>query len=288
MKNQYRQFKKNSGLRRFATPAAVRSIKKVEVALGNIQRRFVSVQYHSRFRAVVHLGMQKTGSVWFREMLSDTRLYRYSGLPFVDCAGQKGSFSISRGIYAPIRVINEETLTFFDHEDINKIVVIRDPLALLISWINSTENYHVSGGNDLGMSDRRNALKSRDPEGKIAFALEHFLSEDRFEKTAELIGIARATPSATIVRYEDCLDRPTEVFGSMFNAADIPLPETELEAFVKEHSFESYSGRAMGSAAPKHSALQGSTSATVAQLGEDARSMVMNEVPQELRGLYEN
>ena len=287
MRTYYRRFKKNTSLRQFATPRLVRAVKRVEVSIGDVERQFTSVRHRSKFRAVCHFGMQKTGSVWFREMFSDVRLYRYSGLPFRDCAGRKDNFQIERGIYAPIRVVTDETLGIFRLPDVVKILVVRDPLALLVSWVNSTENYHVSGGSDGGMSQRRAALKKLDFEGKIDFAMDYHLSESIFEKVSASIAAANAAQSATIIRYEDCLDQPKEVFERICREADIKLPDAEIEAFVKEHSFESYSGRKMGGAAPRHSALQGNTRSTVNQLGDKVRTRVLKHVPVELCRLYD-
>lgn len=286
MRTQYRRFKKNTPLRRFANPSVVRSVKRLEVLIGNVQRILLPVLHRSKYRAVCHFGMQKTGSVWFREMFSDKRLYKYSGLKFVDCAGRREGLQVEQGLYAPIRFVTDENMKIFDEDDVMKVVVIRDPLALLVSWVNSTENYHVSGGEDLGMSDRREKLAQLDFDGKIRFALGHFVSEDRFRKVAQLISAANATDTAIVVRYEDCLDSPIEVFGEIFAKADISLPIEELTAFVHEHSFESYSGRRMGSGAPKHSALQGGTRATVEELSPETRAMVLRLVPSELREAY--
>lgn len=287
LKFNYRRFKKNSSLRRYATPRIVRKVKNIETNVGIIKRYFIKVQHQTKFRAICHFGMQKTGSVWFREMLSDTKFYQYSGLPFIDCAGKSHDFKIERGIYAPIRAVNEETLKLLTIPDVAKIIVIRNPLSLLISWVNSTANYHVAGGQDFGLLKRREKLSKLDFEDKIIFALEYFQSQNRFQKTADVLSLAKNNPSATVIRYEDCLSQPNETFEKLLRAIDVRIPSEELNTFLDEHSFASYSGRSMGSKAPVHSALQGRTNFIATELSKELKSRIMSEVPCTLSDFYE-
>lgn len=283
----YRRFKKNTPLRRFATPSIVRTIKRVESSYLALIRSMAKIEHTSKYKAICHIGLQKTGTVWFREMLSDPVLYRYSGLNFVDCAGKREGLSIKDGgIYAPIRQISDEILDQTMRSDVATIFVVRNPLALTLSWINSTEKYHVTGRGDHGMSERRAALKERDFLGKIDYALEYFHDETRFEKIERMLQLAQNDPTLTVVRYEDCTGAPDETFARIFKALDIALPDAARKEFIAMHSFRSYSGRTVDAAPNPGSALQGRTHLEIEKLSDSDKAHVFGAVGPHMRALY--
>jgi hypothetical protein len=287
MLTTYRRFKKNTPLRRFATPGLVRAIKRIEAGYLAVSRAMAPIKHQSKYKAICHIGLQKTGTVWFREMLSDPKLYRYSGLNFVDCAGKREGLTIKNGgIYSPIRQISDEILNQTAQPDVATLFVVRNPLAITLSWINSTEKYHITGRGDYGMSERRAALAACDLSGKIDYATAYFQSENRFEKIDRLLELAKTDPSITVVRYEDCTDKPAETFARIFNELDIALPDEDQQSFIQTHSFESYSGRPIDAQANPSDALQGRTHLEIQKLSNPEKERIFSAAGPCLQALY--
>jgi len=283
----YRRFKKNTPLRKYATPRFVRMLKNAENAVLAAQRMATPVAHHSRHRAICHIGLQKTGSVWFREMFADPVLYRHSGLSFVDRAGKLEDFSAQKGIYAPIRLLTTEVEQEIAREGVATIAVLRDPVSLVLSWIKSTGGYHVSGAGDEGMAERRAALAERDDIGRVAYALEFFAKNRRFEQLERLLELEAKLSSMMTVRYEDCVFHPVPTFARIFDALDIAMPEDALTAFVARHSFEAYSGRRIDAAASEGTtSLSGGTHKEAAALDPAARAMIFDAVGGRLAAAY--
>lgn len=287
MQKLYRRFKKNTPLRRFAGPALVRSAKRLEQLGGRLGRGFTRVEHRCRYRAICHIGVQKTGTVWFREMFSDLRMYRYTGLPFVNCAGSGTDIDIVRGIYSPIRDINAALLERAVRDDVAVVGVVRDPVAIVLSWINSTEHYHIKGRNDQGMGERRQALAARDLPGKIDYAVSFFDETDRFGLIEMMLEAGAASGHVMAVRYEDCVYKPDETFRDLFSFCDIGMPEAERRRFTEDHSFAAYSGRQIDSSTTSTvSSLRGGTSRAARELPEELRARILQAAQPRLRALY--
>jgi len=286
MYNFYRRFKKNTPLRRFAGPGLVRLTKSAEQQYIALRRQFTRVEHNSRFRAICHVGVQKTGTVWFREMFSDLRMYRYSGLPFVDCAGRQAGISVERGIYAPIRTVTDEVLAQLASPDVATVGVVRNPVALVLSWINSTQHYHITGKDDLGMGRRREALEASDLSGKIDFALDYFAQTERFQKIEQLLETQSGSGAVLVVRYEDCLLEPDQSFARIFAFCDIAMPDDVRAAFIADHDFAAYSGRSITDQAPAGSSLQGRSQERVRELPGDLQERILAAALPRLRDLY--
>lgn len=287
MLNAYRRFKKNTPLRRFATPSIVRTVKKIELAANSLIRNTTKIEHRSKYQAVAHVGLQKTGTVWFREMFSDPFLYRYSGLCFVDCAGKRDAFDLAGGgIFAPIREISQNVVDQISQPGTATVFVVRNPLSITLSWLNSTENYHITGKGDAGMTERRSELSKRDLAGKIDYALDYFKAERRFEKIERLLELAEHNSGILVVRYEDCVTDSDRAFGRIFTHLDFAVPASERAQFIRTHSFKSYSGRAIDEKAKAGSALQGQTHLKIDALPTPDKDRIFSAVGERFASFY--
>lgn len=287
MFSTYRRFKKTTSLRRYVGPGVVRGIKKAELLVLNGARFFRPLREQTRFRAIAHVGLQKTGSVWFREMLSDLDIYQYTGLAFHDCAGQSGFGAAPlSGLYSPMRTFDAGTAQALSQPDIAVLCVVRDPVAMILSWIKSTSKYHVtSKGGD--MAQRRADLLARDPAQQIAYAVDYFEEKGRFAQFAALLEFCAAHPHAALVRYEDCIADADATFAQAFEVLDIRMPGAVRREFLTRHSFAAYSGRPITqSAQDARSPLQGRTHLDAQELAAADRAVILKACSVRIRQLY--
>ena len=278
MLTSYRRFKKSTSLRKFASPRLVYGIKATEQAVLGMVRQFQPVVHHTRFQAICHIGMQKTGTVWFREMLSDIEIYKSAGLHFKDCSGKTLPENTHlRGIYSPIRRFDDDIRSQLNHADIATIAVIRDPVALVLSWLKSTTGYHVSKRGD-AMSVRRQELSGLNKFDQIQYAVNFLKSKNRFQQFEDLIAFAKAEPSRVLVKYEDCIHNTFDTFREMFRQIDIKMDDQTLEAFISRHSFKAYTGRSITDSSTHGSPLQGRTHLEAARLPDIERELIIQAV----------
>lgn len=284
----YRRFKKNTSLRRYASPELVRAIKRAELAALGVGRVLRPVRHRSRFKAVAHVGLQKTGSVWFREMFSDLDFYRYSGLIFRDQA-ERGEIARLplEGAYSPIRRFEPEMAETLMSEGVAVLGVVRDPVAMVLSWIKSTSKYHVTKRGEEMFRRREDLLACETQNEQIAYAVSYFAEKDRFGQYERLLAFCETWPDAIVVKYEDCISEVDATFARIFGALDIRMPEDIRAAFLRRHSFNAYSGREITqSGASEGSSLQGQTHLEAEALSEEARARIVAALPPRIRQYY--
>lgn len=283
----YRKFKKTTGLRAFATPNSVRVLKNLENGYRNFSRLVTSVEHQSSYKAICHIGLQKTGSVWFREMFADVLVYKYSGLNFVDCAGRGSEIDVVSGLYSPIRKPFEVNFNSIDSSSLATVVVVRHPFSLLLSWIKSTKGYHISGAGDNGMTDRRSELLSLSGDDQVKYAADYFSTELRFEHFEKLLSLHSNTDNSIVLRYEDCVFNAQDTFTELFGRLDIAIPSSKIQRFVAKHSFEAYAGRSIESeVSDKKAAMQGATHLEIEQLPSEVKEYVLGKVGPLLKSQY--
>ena len=285
--SRYRQWKKNTRLRKYLSPEMVRIVKQVELLYGNVNNFVIKPSHRSRFDTIVHFGVQKTGSVWFREILRDPLIYKYTGLSFRDMAGIKNTALIEKNkINSPLRFVDNNLPFIMDDKSIAKLIVVRNPIDQISSWIKSTEHYHVKGGDDDGMTLRRAKLKKEKTiDEKMKIGAEYFNESGRLNTMERLLDAVPAN-SVIITKYEDCCESPISEFKRIFNHLDCRIPDSEIQNFCEKHSFESYSGRSRNDYAPKHSAMQSSNQKISLDISSDTFNTIKEVTPAALWRLY--
>lgn len=281
----YRRFKKNTRLRTVIPPTVARTVKRCEVEALRVGRKLSKVSHRTKYDKIYHIGLHKTGSVWFREMLLDLDIYRYSGLPFFDWDLDRRASEYDCGIFCPIRKPCSELLKGFPAENAVAIAVVRHPFSLVLSWIKSTEAYHIAGSKTPGMKKRRLDFQKMRLSEKVEYTVEYFEKDGRFSLIEELIELHEDEDRLLIVRYEDCLAKPHAAFEKILRHLDIDMPEVVRTRFIDRHSREKYLG---GSRSPvRHSAIQGVGTEDHWQIDGDERKFLMQACGPKYKSLYD-
>ena len=118
---------------------------RAEYRLRSMLYRFLPVRHRSRFTTVSHCCVWKTASQWVRLILSDARIYMYSGLKpvvFSDLRTEarrsqedEAHIRLPEGrIVTPIYCRYDEYEAFRKPTDSRAFFIARDPRDILVSW----------------------------------------------------------------------------------------------------------------------------------------------------------
>jgi hypothetical protein len=239
-------------LRALVTPTA-------EYRLRRAVNRLLPVRHRSGLDQLYHACVWKTASQWVRIVLSDPRLYRYSGLsPHLaddhlrpDPAATRFP---SRGIVTALM----RDYAFFaavpKPERWRAFFVKRDPRDLLVSFYFSNRYSHRPNPGILqvraelsGLSDAQGLLKTLERFAPLASILTSWQDA------------AAADANIVLVRYEDLTgDDQLRHWQALLDGADIALPSPLLRRVLATYSFARMSGgRRRGEADPHDKYRQG-------------------------------
>jgi Sulfotransferase domain len=260
LQRNYTAFKKrNSKLRRSASPGLVKGIKNAETGWRYLRNQFIAVSHRSSSVNIYHWCLQKTGSVWIKTILSDPVVYKYSGMHIVHYQGQiresqrdpLTNVSIpfpEHRIVTPMKGSVDNYLNDIPkNEGINKaFFVMRDPRDMLVSWYFSTKNNHVVKKGSNLEKHRRVLLELSLTEG-LKYSTDVFQRKDKFNIGAEWRELAKIDPHVYFIKFEDLVSKDaTRQFAELFEFLDIKIPEVKLDKLVMDYSFKSLTGREAG------------------------------------------
>ena len=217
-------------------------------------RWFKKIKHRSKAGIVFHLCVHKTGSQWFRSILSDERTHRYSGLThyayFMSLPGQIDDRKIGERYFDepfPENVIASPLYIGYPaYRDIPKpdsaraFFVMRDPRDILVSWYFSMKHSHPKGGR---VMERRKRLNELPLEEGIELVLEQLEDRGHFEALRSWGDIPEDDTSVIVIRYEDLIG-PEQFahFQRIFRHADIAMPDKVLRTLLSDYSFKKLSG----------------------------------------------
>ncbi|MFO1152202.1 MAG: sulfotransferase domain-containing protein [Rhodospirillales bacterium] len=227
---------KARALRHFITPEA-------EYVARRLFNTVIPVRKRSHNTNVYHVCVWKTASQWVRLVLSDPRIYRYSGL----------SVSLPnpllrpdpRTVRLPERTIVAALVRDYRYfSDLPKperyfaFFVKRDPRDLVVSFYFSNRYSHPL--DPVIARERAHLARMTESEG-----LMHTIGQ--FHKFTAILTswqrAARDDPRVRIVRYEDLTgDDRVEVWQCLLDAADIRLPREVLVDVLAAYSFSKITG----------------------------------------------
>ncbi|MEQ8262161.1 hypothetical protein [Pseudohaliea sp.] len=190
-------------------------------------------------------------------------------------------------MYSPIRRFGPEDAKTLASDGVAVLAVVRDPVAMVLSWIKSTSKYHITKRGEEMFRRRADLLACKTEHERIVYAISYFAEKDRFGQYDRLLAFCEDHPNAIVVRYEDCCSEPNATFGRIFGALDIGMKGDVLKSFLDRHSFEAYSGRLITDpAASAESSLQGRTHLEAQALSEPSRATIVQALPPRVRRLY--
>lgn len=194
------------------------------------------------------LTLPKSGSQWVRDVLTDSDIVAFSGMPLsrkaaINAAGDVHPVE-EPGFYGPVYYLKlEEWLIRRKHGD-RAIVVMRDPRDVLVSLLYSIIYSHSTVATDLPVTQLREYLLSLDMDTRL-----HRL----FPRIARMEGWYKswsdpAANSAEVLslRYEDLVEDPVKQFGAIMAWLGWNVPGDVQQQVVDRHSFEVKGRRKMG------------------------------------------
>lgn len=217
-----------------------------EYAIRNACSSFIPVRYRSRNSVVYHTCVWKTASQWVRVILSDPRIYMYSGLKTFIPVQSADWWPRPEALTVPARRIVPGL--YCSHDLFARIpkpaayasfFVQRDPRDILISWYFSNRYSHTLRWKEV-VERRQELAQLSEREGILA-------TVDGFNNIAGMLRswaeAAKADPAITIVRYED-LTGPDQVdaWSGLLTHCDIKIPRDVLAKVLGTYAFEKISG----------------------------------------------
>lgn len=215
-----------------------------EYDLRNVCASLMPVRHRSRFSSIIHACVWKTASQWIRVVLSDPRIYMYSGLKIHIPITSDLWWPNPAVLSIPERRIVPDLYCSYDlYQSVEKpapsfvFFVQRDPRDILVSWFFSNRYSHRPM---VTVNDQREALvQLSEREGILA-------TIDCFD---EIAGMLRSWQAAVgghnvrIVRYEDLTGaNALQVWGEVLSACDIQVPEDVLRRVLDTYAFVKISG----------------------------------------------
>ena len=239
-------------LRRFITPDA-------EYAARRMLNAVVPVRWHSANDNVYHVCVWKTASQWVRLVLSDPRVYRYSGLGV--CLPNPLLKPDPVAVRLPARTIVAAMVRNYGFyaavpkpERHFAFFVKRDPRDLIVSFYFSNRYSHPLDATIA--CERAGLTRMSEPEGLL-----HTIGQ--FEKFVEILtsweAAARSDPRVRVVRYEDLTGTvQLDTWHSLLTAADIRVPRQVLADVLATYAFDKITGgRKPGMEAQTHKYRKG-------------------------------
>jgi hypothetical protein len=222
-------------------------------------RRIVRPPRHqSRFSNVFHCTTQKAGSRWVSKVLGDPRVWTYSGLLAYDYEATlpKGydtrpinekwvSRAFPRGcIVTPLYWGYQPYADLEKPRDSKALFILRDPRDIVVSQYFSMRYSHVMMD---GLEPVRQRLAGMSQTEGLRDTLVSLAEYGIFSCQRSWLDASGSDQSVLVVRYEDLIDESDpRGWKSLFRQLDIQLPETVLDALIRENRFESLTGRRRG------------------------------------------
>lgn len=227
----------------------VRSLRRAidlerEMQIRRLAYRAIPLASRSEFDSVVHVTVFKAASQWMRIVLSDPRIYRYSGLlPYTlggphEVAAHPDRYPIpKRSMVLTVYASRETFDAIAKPENWRVIVVVRDLLDLLVSWHFSMRYTHPI--ND--WVTRRREMMGDLPEDEALM-----ITIDEFQQINDLLLPwldGDDDPRVRIYRYEDLTgDHSYETWLQLCHDAGVSLPERSLQRLLHDYRQANFRG----------------------------------------------
>lgn len=189
---------------------------------------------------IYHCCVPKTASTWINKLLTDFRIFLYSGLlPFQAEFVKNGNNIPKNAIVTGTFPISYENFTKLEKPELYKaFFVMRDPRDIVISGYFSNRYSHSPIGH---ISETRKILNSLSIEEGIIYNMETL--RDVFEILASWIDAEEKNPNILLLRYEDLTgNKNLKYFHKLCRHCDIKIPEKQLQELISDYSFEKLSG----------------------------------------------
>lgn len=221
-------------LRRYVSPER-------EYVIRRILYSALPVAHQAAPKRVVHCGTWKTASQWARNIFSDPRVYRASGLkPYY--YGERseilsGKTAPETGILTPAYLSFDEAAGLFQRDTDRFVFVARDPRDLVVSHYYSLLSSHPERPS---VSRWRKELAQLDKKEGIKRIIDEF---DTFASILRSWSDKGGNYRVLITRYEDLTGTDTlAAWRRVFHHGDIALPDQTIQRLLNTYSFSRITG----------------------------------------------
>lgn len=211
------------------------------------------VSHRSRFTSVYHCCIGRTGSQWLRRMLSDSIVYRRSGLRTYGYQDRLPGRIDQRGLtertferpFPPHRIITPLYLSFDNFKDLPKppayraFFVYRDPRDIVVSGYFLRRNTDTRGNT----AEDRSFLQAASLEDGLIYTIDRAERRGVFDAFRSWSDAASKDPNVKSIRYEDLTgDRGFRSIQDLMAFCDIAIGPQELREVLDRCSFDRLSG----------------------------------------------
>jgi hypothetical protein len=211
------------------------------------------VSHRSRFTNVYHCCIGRTGSQWLRRMLSDSIVYRRSGLRTYGYQDRLPGRIDQRGLtertferpFPPHRIITPMYLSFDNFRDLPKpaayraFFVYRDPRDIVVSAYFLHRNTDTRGNT----AEDRTFLQAASLEDGLISTIDRAERRGVYDAFRSWSDAASKDPNVKLIRYEDLTgDRGSGLIEDLMAHCDVAIDPQELRELLDRCSFDRLSG----------------------------------------------
>lgn len=218
------------------------------------------IKHKSNSVNIYHCCVWKSGSQWIAGILSDPRIYQYSGLKVDNWEGRlppeeldpntmedtkflTGPFSTGT-IVSPLYICYESYLNIPKPQNFRTFFVMRDPRDLVVSWYFSVMYSHSLNAR---VRPVRKTLDDLSLDDGLLFSIKHLADVGLFAAQSSWCNLGRLDENVFLVRFEDIIGPDQfHVFRKIFSHCDISIPDHLLRELLLKYSFKKLSGRNQG------------------------------------------
>ncbi|MFB6273379.1 MAG: sulfotransferase domain-containing protein [Salinibacter sp.] len=240
---------------RFNTPCTRKAYDRLRERL---QRLTTPVVERSECEAVYHCCTHKAASTWFKNVLSDPRVFKYSGLTcytyqryLPDRVDRRPVYErdfynvrFPRGIIAtPLYADYPHFHTIGKPNTWRAFFVLRDPRDLVVSWYFSMRDTHPEMSEQI--TERRERLRRLDKQDGLSLAIEEMADQGIFESQRSWANVDDADNRyVKVVRFEELFgDQQFELMRGLMDHLRIPIPNNALGELLSAYSFQKLQDR---------------------------------------------
>lgn len=223
-------------VRRYFSSSVENTLRKVYLAIGRL-RCVIKALFSSNRVTIYHASIQKTGSSWICDVLSDSRMFPHLGIPIFPQGRYEWGGFLNRfpvGSYVPGLFISYQLF-----EEINKpkrykaFYVMRDPRAVLVSWYFSARDTHFSMGR---VEKDRAVLQSLTVDEGVRYSIDQLSL--KFEFMRSWANLSVSDENIKIIKFENLTQNSLVGFSELFEFLDVKVKPETLKIVLEEFGLE--------------------------------------------------
>ncbi|WP_118826108.1 sulfotransferase domain-containing protein [Salinibacter ruber] len=185
---------------------------------------------------IFHASIQRTGSQWIRNVFSDNRVSKYTGLrtfpqheyEIHEHRLRFPKYTFVPGLYIPYEAyVRIKKFTPF-----RTFYIIRDPREIICSWVKSMKHSHRPINPSVNYY--RNKLTSKSLKESLLWGIKVISIKLQYMK--DWVLNAEEDPNVSVFRFENLVEKPVDTFLSIFRHCKIEIPRDSLKSILTDYS----------------------------------------------------